>query len=225
MEALLVISILSFIIQYIINTYNLQKKASRTYMFFGEKDIYDEAKSEITSLKKDIKLLKVRKNKNLETNIFDESSGIIISDYNEIKKSNLDAIYSQKKNGYEVLSLLNWYEKEFNKIPTKLIKNEYELLDRIKSFNSNYEIRIKRIGDIIISLALLIITSPLLILISLLIYLEDQDSIFYQQVRTGLNGKKNLKLLNFEVWLKMQRKRALNGQGGLIQGLPRLEEL
>jgi lipopolysaccharide/colanic/teichoic acid biosynthesis glycosyltransferase len=195
-EASLVITIFSFIIQYIINTYNLQNEESKTLLFYGDKNDLDEAISEIKYLKKDTKLLKVRKNKNFQNNIFNESSGIIISDYSAIKKANLDLIYSQKKKGFEVLSLLNWYEKEFNKIPTKLIKNEYELLDRIKSFKSNYELRIKRIGDIFISFLLLIITAPLSILISFLIYLEDQDSIFYQQVRTGLNGKK-FKIIKF----------------------------
>ena len=207
-ESSLVIAIFSFIIQYIINTYNLQKGGSKTLLFYGDNDIYDEAKSEITLVKKDIKLLKVRKNKTFGNSIFDESSGIIISDYSKIKKGNLDAIYRQKKNGFEVLSLLSWYEKEFNKIPTKLINNEYELLDRIKSFKSNYELRVKRIGDIIISLALLIITAPLLILISFLIYLEDQDSIFYQQVRTGLNGEK-FKIIKFRSMTKDAEKEGI----------------
>ncbi len=195
-EASLVITVFSFIIQFIINTYNLQNVASRTLLFYGDKDNFDEAISNIKYLKKDINLLKIRKNKNFESNIFDKSSGIIISDYSKVKKSNLKAIYSKKKNGFEVLSLQNWYEKELNKIPTKLIKNEYELLDRIKSFKSNYELRIKRVGDVFISLALLIITAPILMIISLLIYLEDQDPIFYQQVRTGLNGKK-FKIIKF----------------------------
>ena len=142
--------------------------ASRTLLFYGDKDNFDEAISNIKYLKKDINLLKIRKNKNFESNIFDKSSGIIISDYSKVKKSNLKAIYSKKKNGFEILSLQNWYEKELNKIPTKLIKNEYELLDRIKSFKFNYELRVKRIGDIIISLALLIITAPLLFLLKLM---------------------------------------------------------
>ena len=96
-ESSLVIAIFSFIIQYIINTYNLQKGSSRTLLFYGDKDIYDEAKSEITLVNKDVKLIKVRKNKTFGTSIFDESSGIIISDYSAIKKANLDLIYSQKK--------------------------------------------------------------------------------------------------------------------------------
>ena len=207
-EASLVIAIFSFIVQYIINTYNLQNGESKTLLFYGDKNDLDEAITEIEYVKKDIRLLKIRKNKNFKNNIFNESSGIIISDYDAIKKANFDIIYSQKKKGFEVLSLLNWYEKEFNKIPTKLIKNQYELLDRIKSFKSNYELRIKRIGDIIISIALLIITAPLSILISFLIYLEDQDSIFYQQVRTGLNGKK-FKIIKFRSMTKDAEKEGI----------------
>ena len=207
-EALLIITIFSFIIQFFINTLFYKKDLSRTLLFYGDKYIYDEVLLEITNLKKDIKLSWISNNDNLDSNIFDKSSAIIICDYDKIKKRNLEVIYSQKKNGFEVISLLNWYEKELYKIPTKLIKNEYELLDRVKSFKFNYELRIKRIGDIIISLALITITSPLLIIISLLIYLEDQDSIFYRQVRTGLNGKK-FKIIKFRSMTKDAEKEGI----------------
>ena len=80
--------------------------------------------------------------------------------------------------------------------------------DRVKSFKFNYELRIKRIGDIIISLALIIITMPLLVIIAFLIYLEDQDSIFYKQVRTGLNGKK-FKIIKFRSMKKDAEKEGI----------------
>ena len=105
-EALLVITIFSFFIQYLINTANNKIEGSRTFLFYGNKNIYNEVFSQISNIKKDIKLLRISNKDNLDSNIFDESTAIIISDYSKIKERNLEVIYSQKKNGFEVLSLL-----------------------------------------------------------------------------------------------------------------------
>ena len=105
--------------------------------------------------------------------------------------------------------------------------NKFNLLD------DSYKIRIKRIGDFTISLFLLLITSPLFILISLLIYLEDGAPIFYSQIRTGFKGEK-IKIYKFRSmikdaekfgpqWSKSEDKR-ITKVGKIIRGL-RIDEL
>lgn len=47
----------------------------------------------------------------------------------------------------------------------------------------------KRICDIVIAILSIIIFSPLLIMVALAIYLQDQDEILFCQRRIGLNGK------------------------------------
>ena len=59
-----------------------------------------------------------------------------------------------------------------------------------KRQEDNYQIRAKRIGDIFVSIVLIFITSPLAILIIILIFIEDQGPLFYSQIRTGINGEK-----------------------------------
>ena len=71
-----------------------------------------------------------------------------------------------------------------------MINNKFKIIEKFNSIDDSYNIRIKRIGDFIISLFLLLITLPLNIIIALLIYLEDGGPIFYSQVRTGFRGKK-----------------------------------
>ena len=56
--------------------------------------------------------------------------------------------------------------------------------------------KIKRILDIIISLLVLIILSPIYLIIMILIKITTKDKIFYNQQRTGLNGK-NFKMYKF----------------------------
>jgi len=55
---------------------------------------------------------------------------------------------------------------------------------------------IKRISDIFISIIGLILFSPILILLSVFIYLEDHGKVFFVQSRVGLHGKL-FKLIKF----------------------------
>lgn len=48
---------------------------------------------------------------------------------------------------------------------------------------------IKRVFDVIISTAILIILSPLLIVIGILIKIDSQGKVFFLQERAGINGK------------------------------------
>ena len=48
---------------------------------------------------------------------------------------------------------------------------------------------IKRIIDVVASLLGLIILSPLFLIVSLLIYMEDKGNVFFSQERNGLNNK------------------------------------
>ena len=48
---------------------------------------------------------------------------------------------------------------------------------------------VKRAFDLIVAGGLLVVFSPLMLLVSLLIWIEDRGPIFYRQVRMGLDGK------------------------------------
>ena len=52
------------------------------------------------------------------------------------------------------------------------------------------DIKIKRLFDVIFSVLILLITFPILIISSLLIYWEERGPIIYKQVRTGIFNKK-----------------------------------
>jgi len=90
----------------------------------------------------------------------------------------------------EIITASNWCEKNLQRIPNEYLSiNDF---DFNILFNRSQEInwRIKRLGDIFISLFLLVITSPLIIFFSILIKIEDKGPIFYSQIRTGLYGNK-----------------------------------
>ena len=57
-----------------------------------------------------------------------------------------------------------------------------------------YQMRLKRSGDVILSIFLLILTSPILVICSFLIKINDSGPIFYSQLRIGFGGRP------FRIW-------------------------
>ena len=145
---------------------------------------------EVANIKNDIVLTRIPNNKNLDLINFEHVKGIVIGDFNDIKKENLDIIFKLKLKGILIESLLTWVENEFHRMPTFIIDNKFQLVEKLKAIEDNYQLRTKRIGDLLVSSFLLFITSPLFILVSILIFIEDQGPLFYSQQRTGLNGEK-----------------------------------
>ena len=124
-----------------------------------------------------------RKNRKLEN-----QSIIIFSKENN--EEQLEFIYrNYLKLNLNLYTPFDWCEKYLHRIPTiYLFEKEYEMHQW--SINSDsFQWRLKRFGDLFISLLLIIISSPLILISSLLIWLEDKGPIFYSQIRTGLNGK------------------------------------
>ena len=135
--------------------------------------------------------------------------------------------------GVEVEGLLSWFEKEFHRIPTNIIENKYQLIEKLKSIEDSYQLRTKRIGDLLVSTFLVIITAPFFVIISILILAEDNGPIFYTQTRTGRNGDpfKIIKFRSMKIdaekygvqWSKKRDPR-ITSIGKIIRAL-RLDEL
>ncbi len=65
----------------------------------------------------------------------------------------------------------------------------FPLIDVMPELMPEWEKKIKRIMDIILSFLLITITLPATLLTSLLIKLESKGPVFYRQDRSGMNGK------------------------------------
>ena len=180
---------LSFIFQYsfklLTNNIIDQKKG---WIFYGSKEKFDQISSEVSFNKKKIILTWLSHIDNLESIPIKNIKGVIIGDFSI--KENVDIIFKLKLKGLKVESLLTWFENELHRIPTHILDNKFQLVERLKPIEDNYQIRAKRIGDIFVSIVLIFITSPLAILIIILIFIEDQGPLFYSQIRTGINGEK-----------------------------------
>tara|TARA_Y100001978_G_scaffold56547_1_gene50837 strand:- start:4448 stop:5689 length:1242 start_codon:yes stop_codon:yes gene_type:complete len=92
--------------------------------------------------------------------------------------------------GVQITSKYKWFENELKCIPVELIVKENFLNSEILFNDKNFQFKLKRIFDIILSFLLLIITFPIILFSGLLIWISDRGPILYRQEREGLFKKK-----------------------------------
>ena len=90
------------------------------------------------------------------------------------------------KNGVQIFTKYSWFEYELNCLPVDLLDSE-EILYSKNFFNKkDFEFKIKRVGDILISSILIFFSSPIILICGILIWITDRGPIFYKQQREGL---------------------------------------
>lgn len=79
-----------------------------------------------------------------------------------------------------------------------IIDNGVDIIDNTneKRKIKIYQKFVKRVFDFTVSFLMLIVTSPILLIVSIAIKLGDRGPVFYKQERTGKNGK-NFKIYKF----------------------------
>ncbi|MBN97356.1 MAG: hypothetical protein CMC56_05555 [Flavobacteriaceae bacterium] len=225
---------LSFISQSFISFINYKIYDKKNlWIFYGEEKDYNKFSRELRYHQNYPKISFVSSSEPLKINISKNLKGIIVNENNIINVNNLDNLYQIKLSGIEVISLIDWFDKEYHRIPTNFIENNYQLIKKLKSVEDNYQNRIKRLGDIFVSLSIIFITLPIILIVSCLIYLEDKGPIFYTQKRSGLNGNiiKIIKFRSMKVdaeidgiqWSKNNDKR-ITRIGRILRAL-RIDEL
>ncbi len=183
-----IIAIVSWLVQYLLSIITNKIYHNKKYwLFCGTEDEFISLKKEvdINNKKFKLKLKDLDQNeKNLDIN---EVEGIIIGNNDN---NNLDQIFFFKSKGLTVINSLKWCELMLHRMPPYLIINKYQIIENFNLLDNSYKIRIKRLGDIFISLLLILLTLPISFLISIFIYFEDRGPILYSQVRTGYKGEK-----------------------------------
>ena len=91
-----------------------------------------------------------------------------------------------KSQGIKIEDGINFFEKITNKLLVEYI-NPSNLIFCDGFERSHIDMLLKRTYDVLLSLAGLIISAPLFLIISLLIKLESQGPVFFKQTRVGRN--------------------------------------
>lgn len=117
----------------------------------------------------------------------------LVASKNSFKKTkDLILVYSTVRN---VLDLTYAYENMLGKIPVDSIDESW-FLHNVKTTSTTFHNMINYLADKIVAFFVLVVTSPLLIIIALIIKLYDKGPIFYSQLRVGKYGK-TFKLYKF----------------------------
>ena len=185
----LIISLISWVIQYIISIIanNIYKNKNK-WLFFGKKENYENFTKEIDLKYKELEFERIDINSDVNQFKYESLEGIILESSNDMTLEDLDRILFFKSKGLIVLNTLKWCELILHRIPPYLIENKYQIIEKFDLSDNSIKFRIKRMGDFFLSLILILITLPLSILIAISIYLEDKGPIFYSQLRTGYKG-------------------------------------
>jgi sugar transferase (PEP-CTERM system associated) len=117
-------------------------------------------------------------------------SGVVCSGLSQMPAEVSEQLMRARLNGLMVYDLADFYERLWLKIPV------YYLRDGWFVFSQGFQLQhfplglqLKRILDVIFALLLVILTSPLMLLLLILVRLESRGSAIYRQIRAGENEK------------------------------------
>jgi sugar transferase (PEP-CTERM system associated) len=90
--------------------------------------------------------------------------------------------------GIYVLDIVTFLERESGRVSVELSQPSWLIYSA--GFRCDvFRLAVKRVFDICVAVALLVVTLPIALLTAIAIFLEDRGPIFYSQVRAGKNGR------------------------------------
>lgn len=235
-DSFILIWFLSYLLQSLrILIFNPQRENKKSIYIVGDKDEVSQFINKVKSYLKarEIEFFVIDSIDEITSDRKNFKSVILAHDTSRLKNSELVFRKSIKDN-MEILTKANWCEKYLQKIPSEYISNN-SMEFNSKYLNSNIiHKRLKRFGDILLSLILIVLSSPIIIIFGILIKLEDNGPIFYRQLRTGIfeenilitklrSMKINSEELVGPVWADKQDKRIT--KTGFIIRKSRIDEL
>jgi len=172
----------------------IKNKRSIKLLYYGSKNNFSIFESLVTEYKNwtPLEVHKVLNNEplqNLKNNLGNYDLLIVDSDQNYSKEefeflNNFEIVGGRI---YTVVDMFNYFDQS---IPSELIKNQHFELFSTYKLDSLYSRFFKRIGDIVISITLMILTLPIFLIFALLIKTTSKGEVVYKQKRVGLKGKK-----------------------------------
>lgn len=116
-------------------------------------------------------------------------TSIFVEDVSAESPSTLHCLNELHHRGVTVLSRFAWCESVLQRFPPEMLSEADFFRVKFALSLGNFDTRLKRLGDVFVSSALMIVTLPLLLFAAILIKLEDGGPVFYSQLRTGLYGR------------------------------------
>jgi exopolysaccharide biosynthesis polyprenyl glycosylphosphotransferase len=128
---------------------------------------------------------------NLETLLKNKNvQSIVLSEYPKEAPRLAEDLIDLKFKGFEILDFPTFHQKLFGKVPVLKTRDSWLLYcHQQKCFQPQLYLKIKRLTDVTVSVAGLILSLPLFLLTALAIKVTSKGPIFFTQERLGLNEK------------------------------------
>jgi len=123
-----------------------------------------------------------------------DTANILAADFNAVPVAQQEQLLRLQRIGVPVLSLVDWCERVLQRFPPELLTSADLLRGEFSLTRDTMQLRIKRLGDLLVSGSLLVLTAPILLIAAVLIRLQDGGPVLYSQLRSGLDGKP------FNIW-------------------------
>ena len=119
-------------------------------------------------------------------------SGILIdSAERNLSESMIRELMDMRLKGVYVYSIADFCEQFWQKIPPAYIQDDwFAFTSGFNILHNRIKAKLKQAIDIVVAAVLLIVSLPITTLVAIAIKFNSPGSIFYSQLRTGLNGKK-----------------------------------
>tara|TARA_A100001388_G_scaffold259308_1_gene226515 strand:- start:61 stop:972 length:912 start_codon:yes stop_codon:yes gene_type:complete len=155
---------------------------SKKWDYYGsEKIFYNLIKWNKETQNSNIKL-----SYSFEFNKNNNADGYIIEDIKSLSYIDQNYILNESVKGKKIYNPIEWSENFLSRIPSEIISAKDLIKIKFPSQVSTFQLRLKRVGDILLSLIFFILFLPILLIFGILIHLEDRGPIFYTQKRSGL---------------------------------------
>ena len=119
-------------------------------------------------------------------------SGILIDGAEKsLSQQMVRELMDMRLQGVYVYSIADFCEQFWHKIPPAYVQDDwFAFTSGFNILHNRIKAKLKQLIDIVVAAAMIIVSLPITLPIAVIIKLTSPGSIFYSQVRTGLNGKK-----------------------------------
>jgi len=162
---------------------------SQNWLFLGMPDTLDMLRMHMAWRRLPANLTIITKLNHLSNLALPDYSGVLVSDFNSLPAAQEQQLLRLQQKGFLVLSLVGWCEQVLQRFPPELLTNADLLRGEFSFIPDTMQLRLKRLGDVLVSGCLLLLTAPILVIAALLIRLQDGGPVLYSQLRSGLDGK------------------------------------
>ena len=119
-------------------------------------------------------------------------SGVLISNSNrELSQATIRYLMAMRLRGIYVYSFADFCEQFWQKIPPACIEDDWFVFSSgFSILHHRVNVKLKNALDRLLAALLILLSLPITLPTAIAVKLDSPGSIFYSQVRTGLNGKK-----------------------------------